>query len=511
MPPATAPRRHRGPSSARRGARRSRAVAAGATSSATTSRLPSPWTATTIASASSSSSAASTAAGRTPSARALGAVEADRQQPPVQQRRAAPGPQRRGRRRAARSPSVSAEHVAEQQAPGSRAASRARARAARRAPNSAVTTTATAVSRPSPGTRPTARRRAPRRRSRPRRRAAAARRPAPPARARGTARAPATRRRRRARRARPSSPSAPPASAEQHHLEQRARTQIACAHGSVSRRARMRARPSVGMVVVVGREQIRAPAARRAARRSRRRRCLERLAGRAPSSGGPNAIWRWFRHSTRSQARACSRSWVATSTPRPSAASSSSSAVEPLGARRVEAGERLVEQQQPRVLHERARDQHALALAAGQLAERSSARGRAARPRSSASSARRRSARPGRPPPRQPGQRPHQRDVERGDRVVEARALGLRHGGRARPRLERPRERRSSPSSTRNSVVLPPPLGPSTRDALAGARRSNVTPRDGRAAAVAGGQVAGATSARSSTPIPPIGSRARRR
>ena len=63
-----------------------RAADAGATNTATTSRLPRPWTATSSASAMSTSSATSTTSARTPSARRAQAIEADRQQPGVQQR-----------------------------------------------------------------------------------------------------------------------------------------------------------------------------------------------------------------------------------------------------------------------------------------------------------------------------------------------------------------------------------------------------------------------------------------
>ena len=87
---------------------RLRAAAAGPTKTATTSRLPRPWTATTIAAASRTISAASASAGEAPSDRAAVAVEADRQQAPVQQQQGRrhdrppglprpPGRRRRGR------------------------------------------------------------------------------------------------------------------------------------------------------------------------------------------------------------------------------------------------------------------------------------------------------------------------------------------------------------------------------------------------------------------------------
>ena len=54
---------------------------------------------------------------------------------------------------------------------------------------------------------------------------------------------------------------------------------------------------------------------------------------------------------------------------------------EHVGAGRVDARERLVEQHEARVLHERARDQHALALAARELAERRAPASSSSRPR----------------------------------------------------------------------------------------------------------------------------------
>ena len=105
----------------------------------------------------------------------------------------------------------------------------------------------------------------------------------------------------------------------------------------------------------------------------------------------------------------------------------------------------------------------ALALAAGELAERAvgavgeadvgerarGARGALVRGPGAATTA--------------ASQRAHQRDVERADREVEPRALGLRHDADARRRAASvPARGRSSPSSARKSVVLPPPLGPRT-------------------------------------------------
>ena len=99
------------------------------------------------------------------------------------------------------------------------------------------------------------------------------------------------------------------------------------------------------------------------------------------------------------------------------------------GAGRVDARQRLVEQQHRRVLHQRAGDQHALALAAGELAEA------LARPILEADARERREARPAveAAVERRAAVGAHQRDVERGDREVEPRPLGLGHvGGRGR-------------------------------------------------------------------------------
>ena len=62
---------------------------------------------------------------------------------------------------------------------------------------------------------------------------------------------------------------------------------------------------------------------------------------------------------------------------------------------RVDARERLVEQHEAGVLHERARDQHALALAARELAERAPGELRRARPRRARRARARARARPG--------------------------------------------------------------------------------------------------------------------
>ncbi len=111
--------------------------------------------------------------------------------------------------------------------------------------------------------------------------------------------------------------------------------------------------------------------------------------------------------------------------------------------------------------------------------------------RSSASSAAARSARPGR---RHHGPRPSapiSTTSSARDGVVQPRALGLRHGPAAPAHASSvPRRGASSPSSARISVVLPPPLGPSTptRSPARDGQR-HVLEHD-RAAAVADGQAA---------------------
>ena len=134
--------------------------------------------------------------------------------------------------------------------------------------------------------------------------------------------------------------------------------------------------------------------------------------------------------------------------------------------------ERLVEQQHRRVLQQRAGDQHALALAAGERRRSGGGRGRRGR---RARAPRRAASRSARATRRQAGVRrvrAHQHDVERADREVEPRAIGLRHVGRQRPRARPSRAAPgSSPSSARNSVVLPPPLGPSTAAIVPGVER----------------------------------------
>ena len=210
----------------------------------------------------------------------------------------------------------------------------------------------------------------------------------------------------------------------------------------------------------------------RGSRRSRRRRSLRARRGRASRSGGPTAIWRRLRQRTESQrARLLEVVGGDRRSPAPPPASVGDQRFEQLGAGPVEAGERLVEQQHAGVLDERAGDQRRAGAGRRRARRRSpprAARGRPARaPRAAAS--RSRAARA--PPPGQARERAHRRHVERRDRVVEARALGLRHRRAARADAQLPASGRSSPSSARSSVVLPPPLGPSSASLSPAAQR----------------------------------------
>ena len=199
----------------------------------------------------------------------------------------------------------------------------------------------------------------------------------------------------------------------------------------------------------------------RAPRRWRRRRSPPSTGARE-HLGPPNAIWRPLRQSTRSKPRAWSTSCVAISTPRPSAASRSMSCASTSALAASTPVNGSSSSSEAGVLHERAGDQHALALPARELAERPP--GEVVEiDAASASSARERSLRPGR---RHHGKResePMMRHVERGDRVVEPRALGLRHDAAAgRAARARPRAASARPAARGTSVDLPPPFGPST-------------------------------------------------
>ena len=147
----------------------------------------------------------------------------------------------------------------------------------------------------------------------------------------------------------------------------------------------------------------------------------------------------------------------------------------------VEAGERLVEEQEARFLHERPRDRDALALATREIPKVASAN--SAMPTSPrASRARRRSARPG-------GR--HQGSVasepisatssaETGKSSRERSVCGTQP---QRPwTTTSPATGGSSPARTRNRLVLPPPFRAEDRHALAGASGERDVLEGGRAA-----------------------------
>ena len=153
----------------------------------------------------------------------------------------------------------------------------------------------------------------------------------------------------------------------------------------------------------------------------------------------------------------------------------------------VDSRERLVEQQHAGVLDERAGDQHALALAARQRAEA------LARVLGEADalqrSARQRAVGGGHAPvPRRARIGAHQRDVERADGEVQARALGLRDvrcragdrdlAGDARKLAEQGAEQRR----------LAAAVGPEHGDGLAGERGERHVAQGGRARRVGGVQ-----------------------
>jgi hypothetical protein len=111
-----------------------------------------------------------------------------------------------------------------------------------------------------------------------------------------------------------------------------------------------------------------------------------------------------------------------------------------LAAPRVHAGERLVEQQHARVLHERARQERALALAAGELSEGRVRQPGHAHPRER-SERRLALGAPGREPPAPLRDGSHQRDVERAHGEVEPGTLGLGDVGGPPRNPNRPGER----------------------------------------------------------------------
>ena len=162
-------------------------------------------------------------------------------------------------------------------------------------------------------------------------------------------------------------------------------------------------------------------------------------------------------------------------------------AVDQRGAGRVDARERLVEEQHAGVLHERAGEQGALALAAGELAERGAGLVR------QADAVERGMGRgavgaPRRQPPASPGERAHEGHVERVDGEVQPGALRLgdvrgppghpdRPGGRLEIAQQRSEQRR-----------LAAAVGAQHADGAAGVDAERHVAQDGRAA-VAGGEV----------------------
>ena len=141
---------------------------------------------------------------------------------------------------------------------------------------------------------------------------------------------------------------------------------------------------------------------------------LERARGRAPRPGGPKATWRPLQaeHAVERRGRSRRRgSRRAACGPRRAARRTAPAIASALAGSTPD--ERLVEQQHARVLHERAGEQRALALAAGQLAEARCPRGRRGPRARAPAAAAARSARARRQPPAPARERAHQRDVER--------------------------------------------------------------------------------------------------
>ena len=173
------------------------------------------------------------------------------------------------------------------------------------------------------------------------------------------------------------------------------------------------------------------------------------------------------------------------STARPSRRELGDERLEPRGARRVEAGEGLVEEQHAGVLHERAGDEHALALAAGERAERAPRPGRRGRPRRAPPARPSRSARPARRHHGRPATVPMSA-TSRAETGKSSRERSVCGTTRAPRRALEPPAGASSPVRTRKSVVLPPPFGPRT-PIRSPAAAVNETPGDG----IAAGRVAG--------------------
>src|SRR5205823_8175084 len=141
--------------------------------------------------------------------------------------------------------------------------------------------------------------------------------------------------------------------------------------------------------------------------------------------------------------------------------------LEQLGARLVDPRERLVEEQDGRLLDEGAGDEDALALTARELSELrvgelGESHARECPDRSPPLS------RSDRSPPREPRERAHERHVEGGHGIVEARALGLRDEPEPRRDVERAAPRAKLPEQHAEEGRLPAPVRAEDADPLAG-------------------------------------------
>ena len=111
----------------------------------------------------------------------------------------------------------------------------------------------------------------------------------------------------------------------------------------------------------------------------------------------------------------------------------------------------------------------------------------------------------GAPPPGQPREHPHQGDVQRADRVVEARALGLRDGARAGAETQLAGRRRELAEQHTEQGGLPAAVGSQQGDPPAGGRgERDALDRRWAAAAVAGGEVPRARQHFRAHPMPGI-------
>ena len=213
--------------------------------------------------------------------------------------------------------------------------------------------------------------------------------------------------------------------------------------------------------MVVGREDPDVVAAR-VSRRSPRHRSPPAPRGRGPRPGLPKAICRLLRQSTSSQRLAWSRSWVAMTMPRPSAASSVRSGPRGSG-RRARRGRRRARPTAAGARPGRGPGRSAPVAAVPRRDRRTCPAARPATPtRSSAARAASRSPCPGRLHQGRRGRAPIRAtsSAETGKSSRERSVCGT---DAALPSTSTvPRIGRSSPSRTRSRVVLPPPFGPSS-------------------------------------------------